>query len=190
LRWISILTGGIIASGLLVSLAVFAAAAAFEEALFRGYILQTFARAGLAWLAICGTALLFAVVHLNNPEANWISTTNTAVAGVWFGLAYLKTRDLWFPFGIHLMWNWAQGAVFGIEVSGLKDIVAAPLLKEIDRGPAWLTGENYGVEGGIAATIAIIISIALIYFLPVKANAETLVMTSSEKSERAVQDHL
>ena len=173
-----------IAESLIASLAVFAAAAAFEEVLFRGYILQTFARANLAWLAIAGTALLFAIVHLGNPGANWVSTTNTALAGVWFGLAYLKTRDLWFPFGIHLMWNWAQGSVFGIEVSGLKGIASATLLKEIDRGPAWLTGENYGIEASIACTAAIIIAIALIHFLPVKADEEMVALTSHEAETR------
>jgi uncharacterized protein len=45
-------------------------AAAFEEALFRGYILQTFARSGLAWFAIILTSVFFATVHLNNPNAN------------------------------------------------------------------------------------------------------------------------
>jgi len=173
-----------ITKSLFVSLAVFAASAAFEEALFRGYILQTFARSNLAWLAIAGTALLFATVHLNNPNANWVSTTNTALAGIWFGLAYLKTRDLWFPFGIHLMWNWTQGSIFGIEVSGLKDFASATLLKEIDRGPAWLTGENYGIEGSIACTAAIIIAIALIHFLPVKANEEMVAFTSHEAETR------
>ncbi|HTK38040.1 MAG TPA: type II CAAX endopeptidase family protein [Pyrinomonadaceae bacterium] len=171
-----------IAESLFASLAVFAAAAAFEEALFRGYILQTFARAGLAWLAIVGTALLFTTVHLNNPNANWISTTNTALAGVWFGLAYLKTRDLWFPFGIHLMWNWVQGSIFGIEVSGLKNIASATLLKEVDRGPAWLTGENYGIEGSIACTIVIITAIAAIYFLPLQPDDEMLAMSSEAKA--------
>ena len=177
--------GAAILKSLSISLAVFAAAAAFEEALFRGYILQTFARANLAWLAIAGTALLFAAVHLQNPSANWISTTNTALAGVWFGLAYLKTRDLWFPLGIHLMWNWAQGSIFGIEVSGLKDFASATLLKEIDRGPGWLTGENYGIEGGIASTLAIIIAIIAIHFLPIKADEEMIAMTSHQAETRA-----
>src|SRR5687768_4153630 len=88
---------------LAVSLLVFAVAAAFEEALFRGYILQTFARAGLAWLAIALTSLFFGAVHYRNPNAGVISTFNTVLAGVWFGVAYLKTRDLWFVWGIHLM---------------------------------------------------------------------------------------
>jgi hypothetical protein len=64
------------------------------------------------------------------------------------------------------MWNWMQGAFFGIEVSGLTNLVSIPLLKEIDSGPVWLTGETYGVEGGIVTTIAILVSIVVIYFLP------------------------
>jgi membrane protease YdiL (CAAX protease family) len=164
---------------LAVSFMVFAIAGAFEEALFRGYILQTFNRSGLGWLAIILTSVFFGIVHIRNPSAGSISTLNTILAGVWFGIAYLKTRDLWFVWGMHLMWNWVQGAVFGIEVSGLTDITTAPLLKEIDKGPTWLTGENYGIEGGIACTIALIVSTVAIYFLPIlKPTEEMLALTS------------
>lgn len=161
------------------ALALFAVAAAFEEALFRGYLLQTLARAGLAWLAVVLTSLFFGFVHLNNPNATMISTLNTVLAGVWFSLAYLRTRDLWFVWGIHLMWNWMQGAVFGIEVSGLPSLVTTPLLREIDAGPQWLTGENYGIEGSVACTAAILISMVAVHFLPnVRPDAELLAMTS------------
>jgi len=175
-------TSKAVGESLVVSLAVFALAAAFEEALFRGYVLQTLNRAGLGWLAIGLTSAFFGLGHLANPAANLISTTNTVLAGIWFGLAYLKTRDLWFPFGIHLMWNWMQGSILGIEVSGLTEISTAPLFNEIDRGPAWLTGEHYGIEASIACTIAILISIVTIYFLPggVGPDKELLAMTSSE----------
>jgi len=173
-----------ILESLLVSLVVFALAAAFEESLFRGYVLQTLNRAGLGWLAIALTALFFGLVHLGNPGANAISTVNTMLAGIWFGIAYLKTRDLWFPFGIHLIWNWMQGSVFGIEVSGLTEISPAPVLTEIDRGPAWLTGEKYGIEASIACTIAIVVSIVLIRFLPgIRPSEEMLALTSLESSK-------
>jgi len=169
------------------SLIVFIPAAAFEEALFRGYILQTFARARLAWFAIGLTAVFFGLVHLGNREAGIISSINTAIAGIWFGVAYLKTRDLWFPFGLHLVWNWMLGSIFGIEVSGLTDLASAPLLKEIDHGPVWLTGEAYGIEGGIAATIALVASTMAIYFLPdLKPSEEMLAMTSSEIPRQSV----
>lgn len=161
------------------SFAVFAVAAAFEEALFRGYLLQTFARSNLAWLAILVTSAFFGAVHLGNPGANPISTANTILAGIWFSMAYLKTRDLWFVWGLHLMWNWMQGSFFGIEVSGLTAISSTPLLREIDTGPTWLTGQTYGVEGGIVCTIAIAISIAAIYLLPnLKPDPEILALNS------------
>jgi membrane protease YdiL (CAAX protease family) len=165
-----------------VSLLVFVLGAAFEEAFFRGYLLQTLSRARLAWVAIALTSVFFASAHLGNQNANAVSTINTALAGIWLGLAYLKTRNLWFPFGIHLTWNWFQGAIFGVEVSGITQFTTAPILREIDSGPAWLTGESYGLEGGIACTIALIVSMALIYFLPIlKPTEEMLALTSEEK---------
>jgi len=165
-----------------VSFAVFAAASAFEESLFRGYILQTFARSGLAWLAILLTAAFFGAVHTGNPGAGIISTANTVIAGVWFGVAYLKTRDLWFVWGLHLMWNFAQGSIFGIEVSGLTGIANTTLLKEIDRGPEWLTGGPYGIEGGIVCTVALIASGLAIHFIPfTRPDAEMLAMTGPPK---------
>lgn len=165
-----------------ISLIIFTVGAAFEEMLFRGYLLQTLARANLAWLAIALTALFFSVAHLQNPNATHFSTFNTALAGIWFGIAYLKTRTLWFVFGLHLAWNWFQGAIFGIEVSGLTMFTTAPLLQEIDAGPVWLTGEGYGIEGGIACTIALIVSILAIWFLPIlKPTEEMLALTSEEK---------
>jgi membrane protease YdiL (CAAX protease family) len=176
-----------IAASLAISFVVFAVAAAFEESLFRGYILQTLTRADLGWLAIALTSILFGAAHLANPEATAVSTLNTALAGVWFGIAYLKTRDLWFPFGIHLMWNWAQGSVFGIEVSGMQEIGGSPLLQEIDRGPALVTGAHYGIEAAIPTTIAIVLSIASIYFSKFpKPNEELLAMTSKENAKPSV----
>lgn len=171
---------GAIVISIAMSFLVFAAAAAFEEALFRGYILQTLSRSGLAWLAILLTSLFFGAVHMRNPDTGIFSTVNTILAGVWFSVAWLKTRDLWFVWGIHLMWNWTQGSIFGIEVSGITSITVAPLLREIDSGPTWLTGQSYGLEGGIACTITLIASIVVIHFLPnVKPDRELLAMSGS-----------
>ncbi len=174
-------SGPEIAASLVISLLVFAAAAAFEESLFRGYLLQTLARSGFAWIGVLFPSILFALAHVSNPSATIFSTANTFIAGVWFGLAYLKTRDLWFVFGIHFIWNWLQGSVFGIEVSGMTTLVGATLLKEIDKGPAWLTGDTYGIEGGAACTIALLISIVAIWLIPfVRPSEEMLALTSRE----------
>lgn len=162
-----------------VSLVVLTLAGAFEEVFFRGYMLQTFARAGFGEAAVVLTAVLFAVAHTGNEGAGVLSTINTALAGIWFGAAYLKTRNLWFPTGIHVVWNWMQGAVFGIEISGIRDLTTAPVLRELDAGPSWLTGGAYGIEGSVACTFALIVSIAAIWKSPyVKADEELMRMTS------------
>lgn len=170
-----------ILSTLGISLAVFTLGAAAEEALFRGYILQTFARAKLAWFAVALTSLFFASGHLGNHNAGYISTLNTVLAGVWFSVAYLKTRNLWLVFGLHLMWNWMQGAILGIPVSGITELTTAPLFQVANASSIVLTGGNYGIEGGIACTIAIIFSTAAIWFLPfIKPAKEMLALTSEE----------
>lgn len=148
------------------SFAVLFLAAAFEEVFFRGYLLQTFTRSGLAWLAIALTSAFFAVVHLSNPNANIISTANTAIAGVWFSIAYLRTRDLWLPFGIHFAWNFVQGPIFGVELSGIRQFTDGSILTELDNGPAWLTGGEYGIEASVTCTAALLLSLAVISFLP------------------------
>lgn len=172
-------TGGEIAQTLVSTLVIFAVGAASEETLFRGYFLQTLLRSGHAQFAVAITAFLFASVHFANPDFSGLSWLNTLLAGVWFAIAYLKTRDLWFPFGIHLAWNWLQGPVFGISVSGIKDIASAPLFRATDTGPVWLTGGDYGIEGGLACTLALLISTVMIWYLPgVKADQEMIELTS------------
>ncbi|NNE66394.1 MAG: CPBP family intramembrane metalloprotease [Pyrinomonadaceae bacterium] len=176
-------------SALLLTLAVtfviFLFGAAFEEALMRGYMLQTFMRSNLTPLGLILTSFLFASGHLGNNAAALFSTANTVLAGVWLAVGYLRTRTLWFATGLHLAWNWVQGSFFGIEVSGFADFATAPLFKEIDNGPAIVSGGDYGIEGGVACTIALAVSAAAIWFLPfLKANAEMTALTSAPKEER------
>lgn len=170
-----------IGSTLGASLLIFIIGAASEEAIFRGYILQTFTRAHLGWYAVALTSVFFAAAHLGNPNANWISTLNTAIAGILFGVSYLKTRTLWFPFGLHLTWNWVQGAFLGIPVSGLEELTPAPLLQRIDYGPVWLTGGDYGIEGGITGTLALVAIVFFIWYAPfLKPTEEMLALTDNE----------
>ena len=167
---------------LAVTLLIFTIAAITEETLFRGYLLQTLGRAKLFYVGAILTSFLFATAHNNNPGANAFSWINTFLAGIWLAVAYFKTRNLWFPFGVHLAWNWIQGAFLGINVSGLSELASAPILRVSETGTKFVTGGDYGIEGGIACTIALIFSIALIWFLPfLRPTEEMLALTSEEK---------
>jgi len=163
----------LIGQSLVVSTLIFLFAAAAEEVLFRGYPLQTTARANLAWLGVVLTSVPFAAAHLKNPNvAAGFTFINTALAGLWLAVAYLRTRSLWLPFGLHWAWNWAQASVLGLPVSGVVRFAPAPLLKAVNIGPDWLTGGAYGIEGGAACTIALLLSTVIIWRAKLFARAD------------------
>jgi len=148
---------------LLLTAVVFIVAAAAEETAFRGYPLQTLLRAHPFWIAALPSSLIFALVHLGNPNAASAFTfINTLLAGIWLAVGYWRARNLWFPLGLHWAWNWVQGAVLGFPVSGITTLAAEPLLRAQDAGPVWLTGGAYGIEGGLSCTAAILFSTAVI----------------------------
>ena len=173
--WLSIIKSMIGSAGIL-----FVAALA-EEAMFRGYGLQTLSRAKLAWLGVLLTSVPFGLVHLNNPNVvRGVTFANTAIAGIWLAAAYLRTRSLWLPMGVHWAWNWALGWFFGLPISGLQ-LVSNPLLQAQDNGPKWLTGGSYGIEGGVACTIALILFTVFLWKTRwLSATPELMQMTSEE----------
>jgi len=170
---------------------VFIIAALAEEAVFRGYPLQTLSRARLAWLGVLLTSVPFALAHFWNPNiVRGVTFANTALAGVWLAVAYLRTRNLWFPLGVHWGWNWALGSIFGLPVSGLT-LLSHPLMYGKDFGPRWLTGGNYGIEGGVAGTLAIVASILFLWRTKIiSADPELLKLTSQENPVRGNQPQI
>ncbi|HEX7330008.1 MAG TPA: CPBP family intramembrane glutamic endopeptidase, partial [Pyrinomonadaceae bacterium] len=170
-----------VARSMLGSAVLLLVAALAEEALFRGYGLQTLARARLASLGVLLTCALFGFIHLSNPNVvPGFTFVNTALAGVWLGVAYLRTRSLWFPLGVHWGWNWALGWFFGLPISGAR-IVSHPLIEANDTGPFWLTGGSYGIEGGLAGTIAMLLFTIFTWRTSlVSATPELLKLTSEE----------
>jgi membrane protease YdiL (CAAX protease family) len=187
-----------VARSMIGSAGLLMVAALAEEALFRGYGLQTLARARLASTGVLLTCALFGFVHLANPNAvPGFTMLNTALAGVWLGVAYLRTRSLWFPLGVHWGWNWALGWFFGLPISGAK-LVSHPLIEASDNGPFWLTGGSYGLEGGLAGTIAMLLFTIYTWRTSlVSATPELLKMTSEENpalpshviSDRPADEH-
>lgn len=139
-------------------LGVLAIAAATEELVFRGYALQVLMYGAGAWPAFLVMSTLFGLGHSFNPNATWVSTTNSALAGILLCLAYTRTRSLWLPFGIHIGWNLGIGPILGFPLSGTT--IRSFWVTETG-GPTWLTGGAYGPEGGLLVT-GIMISAAVV----------------------------
>lgn len=70
---------------------------------------------------------------------------------------------------LHSMWNFAQGNLFGIPVSGLAGL-PSPLKADMAEGSlhTLINGGTFGIEGGLAVTVVLLASCALILFLPTK----------------------
>jgi hypothetical protein len=127
------------------------ASAFMEELLFRGILFRWIEEFAGSWTALALTSLLFGLGHLFNPGATWASSLAIAVeAGVMLGAAYMWARSLWLPIGLHAAWNFTQGFIFDVPVSGqpVHGIVQAKL-----SGPLLLSGGSFGLESSIIAVV-------------------------------------
>ncbi len=135
----------------------------FEETLFRGILFRFLEEGSGSWIALILTALFFGLSHWANPHATvWSSIAIALEAGILFGAVYMATRSLWVVMGLHTAWNFLQGTIFGVAVSG----AGAPtdsLFQPFIQGNPWLTGGAFGIE---ASVIAVALGLGLgIYFM-------------------------
>jgi len=144
----------------LIGPAIFAAIS--EELVFRGILFRWIEEFGGSWMALLLTSAFFGAAHLANPNASPVAAVGIAFeAGVMLGAAYMLTRSLWLPMGIHAAWNFTQGEIFDIPVSGTKvhGFVTAKL-----SGPPLLTGNGFGLEASlIAMAIATLFGLWLLW---------------------------
>jgi membrane protease YdiL (CAAX protease family) len=117
--------------------AVTAANSVTQEVLFRGYIQQTIESCFARIAGILGSALLFALFHAGVIRSV-LSALNIVAAGCLLGVGYAITRNLWLPIGLHFGWNFVQGPLLGLTVSG-QSLSGGWRVFQLD-GPALLTG--------------------------------------------------
>lgn len=156
-----------------VVLFVLLSGALAEELMFRGYPFQRLVEATGAPGAIGVFSVLFGVVHLLNPGASVWGLFNTVAIGVLLSIAYLRTRALWLPWGLHFAWNLALGLILGLPVSGFRLFNVA--VHATASGPKWLTGGSYGVEASAPCVLAILAGLLIVWRSPLK----TLVVPAS-----------
>lgn len=133
-------------------LAIAVVSGTLEEVLFRGILQRHLEAVFGSWIALAITSALFGLGHIFNPDASLFAAFAIAVeAGILLGAAYMLTRRLWLAIGIHAAWNFTQGWVFSVPVSGGE----VPLGLFITRrtGPDWLTGGDFGLEASVVAMV-------------------------------------
>jgi membrane protease YdiL (CAAX protease family) len=162
--------GGSYAASLLGTLLVLGVAAAWEEVVFRGYPFQVLAEAVGPVAATLTMSAAFAAAHAGNPDVGAFALVNIFLAGVLLSVAYLRTRSLWFATAVHLGWNWTMGSVLDLPVSGLQSL-DTPLYEPVITGPSWITGGDFGPEGGLIGSAAFALALLAVARLPMLEEA-------------------
>jgi CAAX protease family protein len=122
-----------------------------EEIIFRGILFRIAEETFGSWVAIVLSAAFFGFSHITNENATLFASVAIALeAGLLLAAAYMLTRRLWLVIGIHAAWNFTQGAVFGIPVSGIS--IEGMFSAELS-GPELLSGGAFGLEGSLIAVI-------------------------------------
>ena len=103
---------------ILLSIALFIGVSFFEEIIFRGYMLKNLLESFNPFVALLISSLFFSLIHASNPNVTSLGLCNIFLAGIFLGVSYVFTKNLWFPIALHFSWNFFQ-AMFGFKVSGL-----------------------------------------------------------------------
>jgi len=158
------------AVSMLLPTAAFLCIGFYEETVFRGYQLKNAAEGlnysvlgprGAVLLAWVLSSVFFAVLHADNPNATPISTLNIVLAGLMLGFGYVLSGELAIPIGLHITWNFFQGAVYGFPVSGF-GAFGPTLLTTEQGGPELWTGGSFGPEGGLLIPAVMLLGMSLV----------------------------
>jgi membrane protease YdiL (CAAX protease family) len=146
------------ASTLLSDLVVMIFVGIGEEMFSRGYCMGILRRSNI-FIVLIVPNLIFALLHIFNNNIGVIPMINLFLIGLLFSLISLRRGNIWMPVGYHITWNFFQGSIFGMPVSGSD---ASGLFASKPVGENIFNGGGFGPEGGLLVTGLIIVSIALL----------------------------
>jgi uncharacterized protein len=139
--------------------------ASSEEILFRGWLFQTVGARHTPFMGLIVSSLLFSLAHAFNDDVTLVALVNLALNAIFLALYALREGSLWGVCGIHIAWNWVQGNIFGLAVSGnappggsLFDLQMNPVSSDL------ITGGSFGPEGSVLVSVVLIISSLFVIF--------------------------
>lgn len=146
-----------------------------EETMTRGYFMSVLRQTKNMFLIFFISAVIFSLMHIFNSDFSLIPFINIVLVGMLFSYMYVKTGNILMPIGYHITWNYFQGSIYGLKVSGL-DIDGVINTKYLSYDI--LNGGGFGPEGGLIVTFVIIISFIFVYFNTKKEKFSFLDMDS------------
>ena len=145
-----------------------------EEVLCRSYFMVSMARRSPIWVAVLLNSLFFAALHLTNPGMSVLAFINLTLFGVFASVYFVKRGSIWGIGAIHSIWNFVQGNFYGVKVSGME--TSCSVFESVAvEGRDLVSGGAFGLEGGIAVTIVLVVGILFLLSRPAKETEEVVV---------------
>ena len=136
-----------------------------EEILTRGYFMMSLSTRLPAIAAILISSFTFSVLHLFNSGFGLLAFVNLVLYGVFLAVYMLKTGNIWGVCAIHSVWNFSQGNLYGMPVSGMNIMETSLFSSSLVEGKEWLSGGAFGPEGGVITSAVSILAIVLTLLL-------------------------
>lgn len=132
-----------------------------EETLCRGYFMVSLGRRYSMELAALISAVAFGALHALNPGVSSLAIFNIILFGIFASLCFIRTENIWLVGALHSFWNFSQGNIYGIKVSGLETDCSV-FSSVMAEGGDLFHGGAFGLEGGLAVTIVLAAGIAFL----------------------------
>ncbi len=166
-RALTVAPGSFSAAMLILYFFAFLIQGTAEEILLRGYFMISLTAVTRPLSAAICSSLLFSLLHVGNVGSSFLSILNVFLFGLLLGLITFRTGSLWVACALHGVWNFAEGNLFGMPVSGILPGHSL-LLSTPDEGRALTNGGAFGPEGGAVVTLVLLLAFAVFFLLPPK----------------------
>jgi membrane protease YdiL (CAAX protease family) len=148
--------------GFLATAGTTASVAVIEELLFRGILFRIMEEHLGTVITLAASSILFGLTHLVNVNATlWGTISIGLTGGTMTAAAYVATRSLWLPIGLHFAWNFTHSGIFGVALSG-SDEAPHGLFHTTLSGPTVLTGGTFGPEASLMALLVCLVPTILL----------------------------
>lgn len=143
--------------GWLGTAGVTASVAVTEEVLFRGVLFRIMEERVGTVVALVVSSLVFGLTHIINVNATlWGGVSIALTGGLLMSAAYVVTRSLWLPIGLHFAWDFTHAGIFGVALSGSGEPPRG-LLRATLEGPTVLSGGTFGPEASLIALLVCLV---------------------------------
>lgn len=135
-----------------------------EEVIFRSFALSEISSKWGLIVGLIASNILFALFHAMNGGAGFMAIFNMFLFGLAMSLIYYYTQNIWVSSAVHSIWNFAEGNIYGISISGHKSFSETIFNSKV-TGSNFLTGGEFGLEGGIICSIGLIIAMVVMVYV-------------------------